>query len=183
MKNVKFFSLLAFAIVMTVQVKAQHENYIRISADAGLVANTDRDGKFALGGTVSWLTQDNLIALSEYNYITLGVKGINNPYGDGKILSSIGNDKDDAFNYIGALAGYRFTQEGVAFGLYAEPRIGAAFGADGYAAFLFSPIVGYAYNYFDFSAFCDMGFGGKNSAIGKKNFFTVGVSVAYNIGL
>ncbi len=178
----KIFILL-FTAVTLATAEAQHSNYIRISGDAGLVVNTDRDKKFGLGGTISWLTQDNLLSQNPDNYITLSIKGFNNPYGDGKFLGSLFNDKDDAFNYIMPLAGYRLTQQGVADGLFVEPRIGAVFGASGYAGLAFSPLAGYAWQHFDFSLYCDMGFGSQSSAIHKKNFFTPGISIGYNIGL
>ena len=178
MKKITLFLLL---IVAVSTVSAQ-ENYIRVSGDVGFVVNSQRDKKVGAGGTISWLTQDNLISLNPANFITLSLKGFNNPYSGGKLLSSMFNDKNDAFNYIMLLVGYRVTQAGVANGLFVEPRVGAVFGAS-YSGFAFSPLAGYAYENFDFGVFCDMGFGSKNSAIGKKNFFTLGISIGYNIGL
>ncbi|SCD21446.1 putative secreted protein [Proteiniphilum saccharofermentans] len=181
MKRTIFIIILLAALTIQ-SAEAQETNYINISVDAGLVANTSRDKKFGLGGTIGWLTQDNLLSLNSNNYISLSVKAFNNPYGEGKILSSIKNDADDAFNYIMPLAGYRFTQEGISDGFFVEPRIGAVFGAS-YAGLAFSPIAGYAVQQFNFSIYCDMGFAGKESAIRKKSFFTPGISVAYNISL
>ena len=169
-------------LFLTVVTAKSQENYIRISGEGGLVLNSERDKKTGLGGTITWLTQDNLISLNPYNYITLSLKGFNNPYGDGKLLSSMFNDKDDAFNYIIPLAGYRITQTGVDNGFYIEPRIGTVLGAN-YSGFAFAPLAGFAYRNFDFGVFCDMGFGGKNSAMLKKDFFTLGGSIGYNIGL
>lgn len=177
-----FFIAVLFAVLTIGTVQAQNSNYIRISADAGLVVNTDRDKKFGLGGSIGWLTQDKWLSMGESNYFSLNVKALNNPYDDGKLFSSINNDEDDAFNYIMPLIGYRFALPGITDGFFAEPRIGAAFGSS-YTAFAFSPMVGYAVQQFDFSLYCDMGFGGKTSAIGKKSFFTPGISIAYNIGL
>lgn len=51
-----------------------------------------------------------------------------------------------------------------------EPRIGAVFGASGYTGFAFAPLVGYAYRDFDFAVYCDMGFGGENSAMERSIF-------------
>ncbi len=179
-QSIFIFVLLA---ALTIQsAKAQESNYINISVDAGLVANTGRDKKFGMGGTIGWLTQDNLLSLNPNNYISLSVKAFNNPYGKGKLISSIKNDNDDGFNYIMPLAGYRFTQEGIANGFFVEPRIGAVFGAS-YAGFAFSPIAGYGVQQFNFALYCDMGFGNKTSAILKKNFFTPGISIGYNINL
>lgn len=177
MKKTIFLMLLIF---LTVTVIAQESNYIRISGDAGLVVNTNRDKKFGMGGTIGWLTVDNWISESKNNYVTFHLKGFNNPFGQGKLISSILNDKSDAFNYITPMIGYRFTQSGVSNGFFVEPRVGASFGSK-YVAFAFSPLGGYAYENLEFSLFCDMGFGGKNSAIREKNFFTPGISVAYNI--
>lgn len=182
MKRIIFIIMLLVALTFQ-SVEAQETNYIHISVDAGLVANTSRDKKFGMGGTIGWLTQDNLLSQNPNNYISLSVKGFNNPYDGGKLISSINNDKGDAFNYIMPLLGYRFTQEGVADGFFVEPRIGAVFGAGSYAGFAFSPLAGYALQQFNFSLYCDMGFGGKESAILKKSFFTPGISVAYNISL
>jgi hypothetical protein len=180
MKRAIFILLFFMATLGAMQ--AQKSNYIHISGDAGVVANSERDEKFGLGGTLSWLTQDVFIAKKPGNYISLGVKAFNNPYGEGKLISSIMNDKDDAFNYIMALAGYRITGQGISDGFFVEPRIGAVFGASGYTGFAFAPLAGYAYRDFDFAVYCDMGFGGENSAVLKKNFFTPGISIGYNFG-
>ncbi|WP_298650188.1 hypothetical protein [uncultured Proteiniphilum sp.] len=181
MKKTVFIVLLLAALTIQ-SAEAQEYNYIHVSIDAGLVANTSHDKKFGMGGTLGWLTQDNLLAFNPRNYISLSVKAFNNPYGEGKFLSSIMNDANDAFNYIMPLVGYRFTQEGISNGFFVEPRIGAVFGSS-YNGMAFSPIAGYAVQQFNFSLYCDMGFGSKESAILKKNFFTPGISVAYNISL
>ena len=178
MKKTSIF-LLLFITIVTVR---SQENYIRISGEIGFVLNSERDKKVGMGGTIEWITQDNLISLNPTNFITLSLKGFNNPYGDGKLLGSMFNEKDDAFNYIMPLVGYRITQHGVADGLFVDPRIGAVFGVS-YSGFAFAPLAGYAYRNFDFGIFCDMGFGNKNSAMLNKNFFTLGVSIGYNIGL
>ncbi|MEA5128185.1 hypothetical protein [Proteiniphilum sp.] len=182
MKRTIFIVMLLAALTFQ-SVEAQETNYIHISVDAGLVANSKQDKKFGLGGTIGWLTQDNLLSQNPNNYLSLSVKAFNNPYGEGKLFSSINNDDNDAFNYIMPLVGYRFTKEGIADGFFVEPRIGAVFGASSYAGFAFSPLAGYAVQQFNFSIYCDMGFSGKESAILKKSFFTPGISVAYNIHL
>jgi len=181
MERIFLIGILLIALT-TPSAKAQDANYIHVSADAGLVANTNRDKKLGIGGTLAWLAQDNLFSLNTRNYISLSVKAFNNPYGDGKFVSSIMNEANDAFNYLMPLAGYRLTQQGVEDGFFVEPRIGAVFGA-GYSGFAFSPIAGYALQQFNFSVYCDMGFGRENSAIREKNFFTPGISIAYNIGI
>ena len=181
MKQILFIAVLLAALTIQ-SAEAQEANYIHVSMDAGLVVNTNRDKKFGMGGTLGWLTQDNFFSFNSNNYLSLNVKAFNNPYGEGKLLSSVLNDENDAFNYIMPLAGYRFTQQGVQNGFFIEPRIGAVFGSN-YAGFAFSPIAGYAVQQFNFSLYCDMGFGSKNSAISKKNFFTPGISIAYNISL
>jgi hypothetical protein len=177
----KTFFILLFAVVMLVTAQAQESNYIRVSVDAGFTANSAHDRKFGMGGTVGWLAQDNLLSFNPNNYISLSVKGFNNPYGDGKLFSSINNDANDGFTYIAPLVGYRITQSGVSEGFFVEPRIGVAFAGSEYTAFAFAPIAGYAYENFEFGAFFDMGFSGKNNPIGKKSFFTPGISIAYNI--
>lgn len=182
MKRIFLLSLLLISLAIGMG-KAQETNYIFVSVDAGLVANTNRDKKFGLGGSIGWLTQDNLFSFNPNNYISLSVKAFNNPYGDGKLISSINNDTDDSFNYLMPLVGYRITQNGVADGFFVEPRIGAVFGASSYAGLAFSPLAGYSVKQFDISIYCDMGFGDKNSAIRKKNFFTPGISIGYNISL
>jgi len=178
----KTLFILLFTLVTISVTQAQKSNYVHIAGDAGFVVNTERDKKFGLGGTIGWLTQDNLFFSNPNNYISLSVKGFNNPYGEGKLIGSILNDKDDAFNYIMPLVGYRITQTGVSEGFYVEPRMGVVIGASGYTGFSFSPMAGYAYRDFDFSLFCDMGFGNEVSAIRNKNFFTPGISLGYNIG-
>lgn len=174
--------VILFAALTIQSAEAQQSNYIHISVDAGLVVNTGQDKKFGLGGTLGWLTQDNLLSLNPNNFISLSVKAFNNPYGEGKLLSSINNSANDGFTYIMPLAGYRITQEGVSNGFFVEPRIGAVFG-DSYTGLAFSPIAGYAVRQFDLSIYCDMGFSSKEAPILKKNFFTPGISIAYNIGL
>lgn len=174
--------MLLFAFLM-LTVNAQENNYIHISGDAGFVANSMRDNTFGMGGTIGWITVDNFIAHSSKNFLTLGLKGFNNPYGEGKLISSILNKKNDGFNYIMPLVGYRFTQSGISNGFFLEPRLGITFGAGKYTAFTFAPLIGYAFQNFEFALFCDMGFGGKNNAILNKNFFTPGASIAYNIAI
>ncbi|NLJ00769.1 MAG: hypothetical protein GX371_06420 [Bacteroidales bacterium] len=178
----KLFFLLLFTL-LTATMQAQENNYIRISGDLGLVANTARDKKFGAGGSIGWLTIDNLISKNPNNFLTLHLKGFNNPYGDGKLISSILNGDGDGFNYIMPLVGYRITGSGVSNGYFVEPRVGASVGAMGHTSFAFSPLAGFGYENFEFSLFCDMGFSGKNNAIRKKNFFTPGISVAYTIAI
>lgn len=169
-------------VVLTASISAQESNYIRVSGDAGWVVNTNRGKKFGMGGTIGWITVDNWISKNSNNYLTLHLKGFNNPYGEGKLISSILNDKGDAFNYIAPLVGYRFTQAGASNGFFAEPRVGVVFGSK-HTAFAFAPLAGYTHENIEFSIFCDMGFSGKNSAIREKHFFTPGISVAYNIAI
>lgn len=179
----RIFILFLFSLVTWGTVQAQRNNYIHLSGNAGVVINSERDKKFGIGGTVSWLAQDIFISQNPANYISLTLKAFNNPYGEGKLLSSIMNDKNDGFNYLMALAGYRITQQGISEGFFVEPRVGIALGASGYTGFAFAPQAGYAYRNFDFAVYCDMGFGWENSAVQKKNFFTPGLSIGYNFGL
>lgn len=174
--------VILLAVLSIDSVKAQETNYIQVAFDAGIVANSSKDKQFGMGGTLAWLTQDNLLSLNPDNYLSLGVKAFNNPYGEGKFISSILNGAGDAFNYIMPLAGYRVTWGGISDGFFVEPRIGAVFGSK-FAGLAFSPIAGYAVQQFNFALYCDMGFGNKKSAILKKNFFTPGISIAYNISI
>lgn len=177
-----FLIVILLIALTTPAATAQDANYIHVSADAGFVVNTNRDKKLGIGGTLAWLAQDNLFSLNPRNYISLSAKAFNNPYGEGKFFSSIMNKANDGFNYIMPLVGYRLTQQGVDDGFFVEPRIGVVFGAS-YSGFAFSPIVGYALQQFNFSIYCDMGFGRENSAIREKNFFVPGISIAYNISI
>ena len=175
--------LIILLVSLTIRsIEAQESNYIRVSLDAGLIANSSYDKKFGLGGTIGWLTQDNMLSFNPNNYLSLSIKAFNNPYGEGKFFSSINNDANDGFTYIMPLLGYRFTREGIANGFFIEPRLGMVFGS-GYYGFALSPIAGYAVQQFNFSLYCDMGIGGAASAILKKSFFTPGISVAYNFSL
>lgn len=178
----KFIFLVVFCIISFVNAQAQYDNYLRISGDMGSIVNSQRDKKFGMGGNISWMITDNLLSLNSNNFVTLGLKAHNNPYGEGKFLSSINNNKDDAFNYLLPFVGYRITQKGVENGFFIEPRIGVAIGPN-YTAFAIAPLAGYAYNAVDFSLYCDMGFGNEESPIGKKQFYNIGLSVAYNIKL
>lgn len=173
--------LLSLLITLALPAKGQFENYIRISGDAGIVANTERDKSFGMGGTLSWMTSDNIISFKENNFITLSVKGFNNPYGDGKFISSILNGENDGFNYILPMLGYRITQKGIKDGAFAEMRLGPLYGSN-YSGFAMSPIVGYAFNYFDISLHCDIVFSTRMSVIGKQNFAEPGISFAYSFG-
>ncbi|MHB9057067.1 MAG: hypothetical protein ACYC2P_13130 [Paludibacteraceae bacterium] len=178
----KLFTLLAAVVLTSTALSAQTISYLHISGQAGLVTNSQQDRKLGLGGSVAWFRQDNLLFNSEKNYFTLTLKGFNNPYGEGKFISSIMNGANDAFNYIGLLAGYRLTAGNAAAGFYAEPRLGAGF-VPGGTGFLFSPALGYAFNGIDIAVYSDMGFRGKPLVTGTNNFYTVGLSVGYNIGL
>ena len=177
-----FLIVILLIALTTPAATAQDANYIHVSSDAGLVVNTNRDKKLGIGGTLAWLAQDNLFSLNPRNYISLSVKAFNNPYGEGKFFSSIMNKANDGFNYIMPVVGYRLTQQGVDDGFFVEPRIGAVFGS-GYSGLALSPIAGYALQQFNFSIYCDMGFGRENSAIREKNFFVPGISIAYNISI
>ena len=174
--------LVVLSLIFFVNAQAQYDNYLRISGDMGFIVNSERNKKLGMGGNISWLTTDNLLSLNKNNFISLGVKAHNNPYGDGKFISSIMNEKDDAFNYLLPFVGYRITQRGVENGFFIEPRIGVAIGPS-YTAFTFAPLAGYAYNAFDFSIYCDMGFGNEEGPILKKQFYNIGFSIAYNISL
>lgn len=176
------FLIILFVALTIKSVEAQETNYLNISLDAGFVVNSGQDKKFGMGLNIGWLTQDNLFSFNPNNYLSLNLKAFNNPYGEGKFLSSINNDANDGFTYIMPLLGFRFTQEGIVDGFFVEPRIGMVFGS-GYTEFAFSPIAGYAVQQFNFSIYCDMGFGSEVSAILKKNFFAPGISVAYNFSI
>lgn len=180
MKKIIFCLILMTCTLVSAQ--AQFNNYIRISGDAGIVASSERDKKIGLGGTVSWLTIDNFISNNSNNYITVSAKAFNNPYGEGKFVSSIMNDKNDGFNYIMPLLGYRFTKTGMEEGFFVEPRAGVVIGAS-YTGFAISPLAGYAFDNFDVSLFIDLGFGSKNNASLSKNIIAPGLSIAYNFGL
>ncbi|HCM19772.1 MAG TPA: hypothetical protein DIC46_03150, partial [Porphyromonadaceae bacterium] len=65
MNKATFFVLLTAAVIFTTNVKAQETNYLRLSVEPGMVLNTKKDGKFALGGSIGWLTQDNFMAQNE----------------------------------------------------------------------------------------------------------------------
>ncbi len=174
--------ILLFTFGALTSAKGQFDNYVKLSADLGIVANSERDKNIGAGGTISWLTTDVLFSRSNHNYISVSIKAFNNPYEEGKFISSILNGLDDGFNYIRPLLGYRFSQNGFDEGFFIEPRVGAAFGSS-YTALAFSPLAGYTYQNFDFSIFCDLGLGSKNNAVLKKNFFTPGLTVAYSFGL
>lgn len=178
----KIIFLIVFCILSLINAHAQYDNFLRISGDMGSIVNSQRDKKFGLGGNISWITTDNLLSLNNNNFFTLGIKAHNNPYGEGKFISSILNKEDDAFNYLLPFLGYRVTQKGVENGFFVEPRIGVAIGHS-YTAFTIAPLAGYAYNEFDFSLFCDMGFGSDEGLILKKQFYNIGFSIAYNMRL
>lgn len=183
MKKIILLAILALACA-TVTQKTYAQNAIHISADAGAVLKTNRDKSLGVGGTIGVMVQDNFFFIEPTNYLTFSIKGFNNPYGDGKILSSVLNGKDDAFNYISFLAGYRITQGDLSYGWYLEPHLGYTAGTTGYGAFTLAPSGGYAYDDFDLGVFLDMGFGGKaNHTFGGKNFYTLGITVGYNIRL
>lgn len=175
-------TLLIGLTLITMSISAQ-KTFIHLSGQAGMVVNSRQDRKLGLGGTAALLVQDDLISGNGKNLFTISLKAFNNPFGDGKFVSSIMNGAGDAFNYVGLLAGYRLTTGNAADGFYAEPRLGLGGYSGMNVSVLFSPVVGYAYRNFDFSTYCDMGFGNLTYAMGSDQFFTVGVSVGYNIGI
>ncbi len=181
--NKRKLIILLIAIVSSAGlVKAQTGNFINVSGQMGFVTNSKQDRKFGVGGSAAFLLQDNFLAVNQDNYLTFTLKAFNNPFLDGKLIKSVLNNAYDAFNYIGILAGYRFTAGGAEDGFYVEPRLGVGALAGG-ANFLFSPVVGYGYRNFDFGIFGDMGFRGKPMATNTNNAFTVGLTVGYNIAL
>ena len=190
MKKIKSVFILVAIILASATVSAQEKSetpkeksgtYIHVSGQAGWVLKTKQDKSFGIGGTVGLMFQDNL--LSQKNYFTLSAKGFNSPFGDGKFITSILNKKTDAFNYYELLAGYRFTTNSIENGLFAEPRIGFGKGYT-YQAFVFSPVIGFAFNKFELGVFSDFGFSqDANVLTGEKGYTTLGLSVGYNIGL
>ncbi len=174
-------SIILFAFAASAQ--AQSGNYIHISAQTGFVVNSAHDRKLGLGGNAAFLLSDKLIDKNQKNFWTFSIKAFNNPIEDGEFFSSFNNKEYDAFNYVGLLAGYRYTLQGMQNGFYAEPRLGYGVLASGRSAFLFAPVVGYTYNNIDFALFCDMGFSGNKMTIQKNQFITLGLSVGYNIGI
>lgn len=179
MKKITLLVILALAGATVLQ-KSYAQNALHVSAEAGAVLKTNKDKSLGVGGTIGVMVQDNFFFIEPTNYLTFSVKGFNNPYGDGKIISSIFNKESDGFNYIAFLLGYRMTQDNFSDGWFFEPRFGYAAGSL-YGALIFAPVGGYAYKDFDFGAFLDLGFGEKNSAIGSKNFYTLGITVGYNL--
>lgn len=177
----KIILLLFLFVSSTFLTKAQTNHVIRISGDLGIVANSNNERKFGMGGTVSWLAIDNQLSKNGKNYLSLSIKGFNNPYGEGKLLTSILNDKNDALNYLMPLVGYRITFKDITNGFFLEPRVGAIFGASGYKGFAFSPMAGYGLENFNIAIYLDMGFGNKNSPILKKNIVSPGISIGYMI--
>ncbi len=177
----EFFTLLLIVASVIFADKAQAQNAFHVSVNPGMVLESNQDKKFGLGGTLALMIEDRFMLNRPAYYVTFGVKGFNNPFGEGKLISSIFNKETDAFNYVAFLAGYRMTQDNFANGWYFEPRFGYAAGS-GYGAFVLAPVGGYAYNNFDFGVFADLGFGGKESIIGNKNFYTLGLTIGYNIG-
>lgn len=130
-------SVLAFA-----QEKVLDRRFISVSAEAGINAGSDKDKKFGLGGSVEYIMPDKLFH-NQRHYLTVGLKGFNNPYDDGKFVSSIFNKSNDGLNYIALLGGYRMVQNTVENGWYFEPRIGYTRAAS-YNGFIFAPKGGYA---------------------------------------
>lgn len=178
----KFYALVAAVILTAGTISAQSKTYVNVSLQGGYVVNSERDEKIGIGGTVAIMQQDFLFN-AEKNYLTLTVKGFNNPYGDGKFITSIMNEEKDGFNHLDLLAGYRITGGDAQNGIFVEPRIGTALVYDWKPALLFSPTVGYATRGFEVALFGDFGFHNANLAIKKQNFTTVGISLGYNIGL
>ena len=127
-----------------------------------------------MGGTISLMYFTNNYSSVNSDAITLGLKGFNNPWNGGKIVSSILNGKADAFNYLSVLAGYQKRINHY----FIEPRIGIAKGSN-YDAFIFSPQIGYTHENFDFGCFVDFGTGNKQNAIGSKKFSTLGLNIGY----
>lgn len=172
-----------FAILLTTSVLTAQKNVLNISGQVGTVMNSNQDRKFGLGGSVAWLVQDQFISKSEKNYLSLTFKAFNNPYEEGKLISSVFNEANDGFNYVAALAGYRVGFQSISNGFYIEPRVGMGLFASRKKSFVIAPAIGYTYKNIDFGAFCDMGFSNSNYATLTNRFFTVGLSVGYNIGL
>ena len=178
----KFYALVAAVILTAGTISAQSKTYVNVSLQGGYVANSEQDKKIGIGGTVAIMQQDFLFN-AEKNYLTLTIKGFNNPILDGKFITSILNEERDCFNYVAPMLGYRMTTGSAANGFYVEPRVGYAFLASPGKAFLVAPQVGYAFNGFDVALFGDLGFSGNPTVAGPENFYTVGLSIGYNIGL
>lgn len=160
---------------------AKKPSFIGVTANLGFVLNSDMDKKLALGGEASYAFADPFFK-SEKNFVTIGLKGMNNPYGEGKFISSMANNKNDGLNYISLLAGYRIISQSYENGFYAEPRIGITSAAK-FLGFAFAPKVGYTMKKWDFSAFADTAFGAPENNLLKKSIFTAGIGIGYNFAL
>jgi len=185
MKGLKL--IIFSAIFLTTEIVSAQNMipYFHLTADAGWVLNSSQNNKPGLGGTFSLFIADNFLNHNDRNYFTLGIRGLNNPYDNGQYFKSMNNSADDAFNYYMILAGYRLSRRITEGGWYFEPRAGyARYNFKSYNnTFVFSPVYGYDYKNFDFSAFFDFAFAQKNTATGYKGFFTPGISIGYNFGL
>lgn len=182
MKKILMFCAVAFAATLSFsQDSSSSKSYLSASVDGGVVLNSDADKIYGLGGTVTYAAQDILFG-SDKNYTTITFKGFNNPYDGGSFVSSIGNNKNDALNYISFLLGYRFVKDDFENGFYFEPRVGIVQAAD-FSGVMVSPKIGYVINRFDVSAFADGAYGGGENNIGEDFIFTAGLSLGYQFKL
>lgn len=155
---------------------SQYQFGIKVAPEAGMILKSDKSNKLGVGGTISLMYSHNYFSSENSDAFSITLKGFNNPWNGGKIVSSILNGKSDAFNYLSVLAGYQKKIKSY----YIEPRIGFAKGYD-YTAFIFSPQIGYSYRNFDFGLFLDVAAGNEETPIGGKGFNTLGLSIGYFI--
>ncbi len=178
----RILTLATVVIISCGALFAQSKVYLHVSGQGGRVVQTERDKSIGIGGTLGVMISDTFLFNSDNGYLTFSVKGFNNPYNGGKFVTSIMNDKNDAFNYLQFLAGYRYTTFEATNGLYIEPRVGANLVSLFRPGFAFSPVMGFTAKGFDIGVFADMGFHGVKTSVGYNNFTTVGLSVGYNLG-
>lgn len=174
MKRLLFVTL--FIALVSLSAFSQYQFGIKVSPEAGMILKSNKSNKLGAGGTISLMYSHNYFSNENSDAFSLSIKGFNNPWDGGKIVSSILNGKSDAFNYLAVLVGYQKKIKSY----YIKPRIGFAKSYD-YTAFIFSPQIGYSYQNFDFGLFMDVAAGNDNTPIGDKNFNTLGLSVGYFI--
>lgn len=179
----KLIVIVLALVVMYGPAKAQYQEELStvvVQVNAGSVLNSNMGNRFAYG-----MTAQVLIPINADNYFTAGIKGMTNPFdGDSFFFLKNGfNRSGDALNYLMTFTGLRVSLGRPASGyFFTEPKAGVAF-AHGFAwsGICLTPSIGYKIENLEFQAFIDAGFDETKLNIRKKQFFTAGVGIGYQI--
>lgn len=159
----KLLILLLFQLFFTVKSEAQIQNSLRFAPELSTMRHGDYRGG-VLGASLSLYVYDYWFEENGHNAFVFTIKksGFSSPLYDKN--TTVADDRRYILhNSFSFLTGYNYFLDG----WYVEPRVGYVLSTNKYKAFVFSPQIGYIYNRFDLSLFCDLANAKDKNSIDK----------------